>query len=235
MTYNVNMLVTESYYIANIVSRDFETPTGQQISDGVNILNDLLGDKTIEDRYIPYSMAYELTALTGVTEYFVPNLTGVDTYTFFIGNVRYHTVNQQRDQFFGSGRNVNIASLPFLWHSERAVGGMNIYVFPVPVQNFPVEIWGKFALNSVTQFQDLSIILDRFWINFIKYELAVRYCTEYGYMVPPRVEKQLQTYYQAIGRQSTTTDLRQTKLSTLGNTQGINWGYVNFSQGWQPY
>ncbi len=235
MSYSVQKLVAESYYISNIVSREFETVSGQQSTDGVSILNDLIADKTIEEQYIPYAQEHTMTALQGVSEYFIADLIGVNTYTFFIDSVRYQTVNQQREQFFGSGRNVNITSLPFIWHSERELGGSRLFVFPIPSQNFPVVIWGQFSLSSVTQFQDLELTLDRFYINFLKYELAVRLCNEYGYNVPPRVEKQLQTYYQVIGSQSNTMDLRQKTLSTLGNTQGINWAYINLGQGYTPW
>lgn len=234
MSYTTQQLVTNSYYIANIVSRDFETVSGQQASDGVSILNDLIADKTIEQQYIPYSQSYTMNATMGVTEYFISNLIAVNTYTFFIGDVRYQTINQQRSQYFGSGRNINIDSLPFIFHIERKLGGATLFVYPVPNQNFPIEIWGQFSLSSVTQFQDLSLTLDRFYINFLKYELAVRLCNEYGFDVPPRVEKQLQTYYQVVSEQSNTVDLRQKKLSSLGNTQGINWGYVNLGLGWTP-
>ena len=235
MAYPTQLLIANAYYTSNIVSRDFETVSVPQIADGLGILNDLIGDKTIEERYIPYSRNYTLTTAVGDDTYFIPDLIDVDTYTFFIGSVRYQTKNQHRNQFFGSGRNVNITSLPFIWHSERRVGGADLYVFPVPSQAFPVEIWGTFALSEVTQFQDLSLTLDRFYINYLKYELAVRLCNEFGYNVPARVEKQLQTYYQVIGKQSSPMDLTQSKISTLGNTQGINWGYVNLGRGYTPY
>lgn len=234
MTYLVSQLVTNAYYISNIVSREFETPTGQQMSDGLNILNDLLADKTINSALTPHTTQYLFTALPGVYQYFIPNLIAIETIAFFIDSVRYQMRNQQRQDYFGSFRQVNIETLPFNWHLERVLGGANLFLYFVPNQDYPMEVWGTFALASVTEFQDISLTLDLYYINYLKYELAVRLCKEYGYMIPPMVTEQLDSYVQWIASQSNTMDLKMQKLSTLSGGAAINYAVVNLSGGWLP-
>lgn len=235
MAYLTSELVANAYYIANIVSREFETVTGQQASDGLNILNDLLADKTANNSMIPYTDRYTFTATAAQSTYFVPNLIYADVFTFFINDIRYETRNQQRQDFFGSFRATAIQSLPFNWHAERKLGGTNIYLYFVPNTAYPMEIWGQFSLSSVTQFQDLSLTLDRYYINFLKYELAVRLCKEYGYNVPPAVNEQLEEYYRWIGSSTNTVDLKMQKLSSLTTGSAINYAIVNLSGGYIPY
>lgn len=232
MAYLASELITNSFYISNIVSRDFEVPTGSQMANGLSMLNDILADKTINSSLIPYSDKLNMVATPGLDNYFIENLIYIETFTFFIDAVRYQTRNQQRQDFFGSFRQVNINSLPFNWHTERELDGSRLYLYFVPDTNFPMEIWGQFRLASVTQFQDLELTLDRFYINFLKFELAVRLCKEFGYNAPPLVEKQLQDYYQWISNQSNTIDLKTQKLSTLTGGAAINYGMVNLSGGW---
>lgn len=234
MAYLTSKLITNAYHVSNIVSREFETPTGQQMSDGLDVLNDLLGDKTINSSLIPYSNNLNFNAVIGQQEYFIDDLIYAETVTFFIDDVRYQTRNQQRAEYFGSFRAMNIESLPFNWHVERTLGGARLFFYFLPSQAFPIEIWGQFRLSQVTEFQDLSLTLDRFYINYLKFELACRLCKEFGYTVPANVNEQLTTYIKWISSQSNTMDLRQQKLSTLNNGTAINYAIVNLSGGWVP-
>ena len=84
MAYSANELISNAYYIANIVSREFETPSGQQLSDGLNILNDLIADKSANNSMISYSAKYEFNAVAATSEYYVPGLLYADTLTFYI-------------------------------------------------------------------------------------------------------------------------------------------------------
>jgi len=234
MVYLTSTLVDNAYYISNIVSREFETVSGTQASDGLNTLNDIIADKTINNSMIPYTDRYTFTAVPGQEAYPIPGLIYADTFTFFINSVRYQTRNQQRKDFFGSFRATDITSLPFNWHAERNLGGSTIYLYFLPDSNFPLEIWGEFALSQVTEFQDLELTLDRFYINYLKFELAVRLCKEYGYVVPPAVQEQLNEYYRWINATTNTVDLKQQKLSTLSGGTAINYAIVNLSGGWVP-
>lgn len=232
MAYTTLQLINNAYYESGIVSRGFETVTGQQATDGLQFLNDIIEDKTIDKGLIPYYTEYDFFAVIGQEKYFIPNLIDIDTFVFYINTVRYQTQPRGRRDYFGTSRADNIQSLPGSWHMERCFQGANLYIYFVPSQNFPLTIWGHFRLQEVAINQDLSLTLDRFYINYLKFELAVRLCAEYNYSVPPGVEKQFLAYEDGIKKRSGPLDLNLTKLSSLQRRGGLNYGQVNIGHGW---
>lgn len=234
MAYLTSNLVTDSYYLSGIVSRDFENVTASQITDGLNALNDIISERTVDESTIPYTDKYTFNAVQGTSEYYIENLIDIDTFTFFIGSVRYQTRNQQRQDYFGSFRPMGIQSLPLNWHMERELGGARLFLYFVPDTNYPLEIWGSFRLLQVTLFQDLSLTLDRFYTNFLKFLLAQRLCDIFGYKVPQNVVAQLEKYYEWIDSTTNVMDLKTQKISSLGGSGAINWAVVSLNNGWWP-
>ena len=232
MAYTTLQLINNAYYESGIVSRGFETVGGQQANDGLQFLNDLIADKTVENGLIPYYQDYNFNAITGQEKYFIPDLITIDTFVFYIDTVRYQTENRARREYFGTSRADNIQSLPGSWHMERCFGGANLFIYFKPNEAFPLTIWGQFRLEQVVINQDLSLTLDRFYINYLKFDLAARLCAEYNYTVPPGVAKALANYEDSISKKSGPMDLRLIKLSTLQRRGGINYGIVNLGHGW---
>jgi hypothetical protein len=75
--------------------------------------------------------------------------------------------------------------------------------------------------------------LERFYINYLKYALAVRLCAEFNYTVPPRAEKQLLTYEELISKRSAPMDLTNESISTLTDqNEFISYANVNIGRGW---
>lgn len=157
MTYTTNELITGAYHASGVVSREFETVSGGQISDGLKWLNDILTEKRVDDGMIPYETTYNFKSQVGVEKYFIPNLIQIDTLTFFLQDVRYQMVYTARNEYFGSTRVENVDSLPNQWFFERQVGGGNLYIYFKPDRNYPVQIHGAFSLKSVELQQDLSL------------------------------------------------------------------------------
>lgn len=232
MAYTTLQLINNAYYESGIVSRGFETPSGQQANDGLQFLNDLIADKTVENGLIPYYDQHDFTAVIGQERYFIQDLISIDTFVFYIDTVRYQTENRARREYFGSSRADNIQSLPGSWHMERCFGGANLYIYFKPNIAFPLTIWGQFRLEQVVINQDLSATLDRFYINYLKFDLAARLCAEHNYSVPPGVAKALANYEDSISKRSGPLDLRLIKLSSLQRRGGINYGQVNLGHGW---
>ena len=232
MAYTTLQLINGAYYDSGIVSRGFETVSGSQANDGLQFLNDLIADKTVENGLIPYYEEHNFTAVIGQERYFIENLIEIDTFVFYIDSVRYQTENRARREYFGTSRADNIQSLPGSWHMERCFGGANLYIYFKPNQAFPLTIWGQFRLSEVTINQDLSLTLDRFYINYLKYDLAARLCAEFNYAVPPGVTKALNRYEDSISKKSGPMDLQIRKLSSLQRRGGINYGQVNLGHGW---
>lgn len=243
MAYTVSNLISGAYNLSGIVSRDFEQISAPQLDLGLESLNDLLGEATAESGLIPYYKQYDFVSIAGQEVYFIPNLIEIDTFVFFIDQVRYATLGNQRQNYFGSPRAENILSLPFNWHMERTfipgagpgpVGaGVNLYVYFKPNQAYPMTIWGLFGLAAANFNDDLSLIYDRFYISYLRYALAERICDDYSYIVPNNITDRLAMMKASISKSSAEMDLTQNTISTVGEDNGgMNYGQVNLGHGW---
>jgi hypothetical protein len=233
MAYSALTLITRAWYLSGIVARNLEEPSGDQITDGLFLLNSLLEFKSTDMRLIPYFKRYAFTLTAGEEEYFIPNLLEMELFTFTISDVRYSTIPQGRVRYFGSPRANNIQSLPFNWRLEREKGGSRLYIYYLPQDNYPAELSGKFGLTDVTLYQDLDTVYDGFYIEYLRYALADFMCDEYEIMFDPDKKKRLMTYEKKL-QDVSPPDLALTKMSCLQSDTGINYADVNLGRGWRP-
>ena len=233
MAYTTTQLITNAWYLSGVVARGLEIVDGAQITEGLNLLNALLAIKTANNRLIPYYTFYSLNLITNQESYFIPNLISIETITFNIEDVRYSMLKMSRKPYFGSARVDAIDALPFSWHVERSVGGATFYVYYLPSDTYLCKIWGKFSLAEVALGQDLSLTLDLFYIEYLRYALAEYICADYNITFQPQSMSKL-TEYEQIITDISPIDLSMTKLSTLQSNFDINWGDVNIGKGWRP-
>lgn len=233
MAYTVTKLITNSYYLSGILARNLQTITGDQLFDGLDLLNAWIAIKSANLRLIPYFSKFDFTAVIGQERYFIPNLISVETFTFFIGPVRYSMLPQKRVTYFGSGRIENIESLPYSWHIERRFGGADLFIYFLPNINYPLEITGKFSLSSVSVNQDLSLTLDLFYIEYLRYGLAEQLCAEYNIPLQPQAYQRLKEIEKII-TDIAPPDLQMQKMSSLQEHVGFNYADVNIGRGWRP-
>ena len=234
MAYTVTKLITNAWYLSGIVGRILETVSGDQISDGLDMLNDLLGMQSANIGLVPYYTVYHFNAVTGQESYPIPNLLEIDSLTFNIGPVRYSMLEQNRTEYFGSGRVDNINALPFNYHFERGLNEGIIYVYFLPADNYPMTVVGKFGLNNAALNTDLLTIYDRFYITYLRYALTEYICGEYNVNMTPSNEKKLRAFENQINNSIAPLDLTIQKLSTMPGRNGIAWADVNIGRGWRP-
>lgn len=233
MAFNAAKLISEAYYLSGIVARNNETVSGSQLTDGLSALNSLLSLKSINGRFIPYYQTYEFNTVIGQERYFIANLIEFDALTFNIGDVRFPNNNVKRKRYFGSGRADNINSLPVTRHFERTKGGGYIYLYFKPDQVYPIKLIGKFGLTEVEADDDLETVYDRFYIDYLTYELARRLCASNAMSLPPQTKEILDEYTQQL-RDLMPLDLSMQKNSTLQRRTGFNYADANIGRGWRP-
>lgn len=233
MVYPTTQLISEAFYTSGIVSRTFQQVDGDQVGTGLAKLNEILSDTAIEDDMIPYfTSAYDFYAVAGQEMYFIPNLSKIETLTFFINTIRYQMSKVSQDLYYGSARAENVKSLPYHWHCERCLNGSNLFIYFFPDTNYPMQLTGLFRLQNVTLDQDLALSLDQYYINYLQYRLADRLCTAYNFEPPAGLAKQLLQYQQMISKRSSPMDLKINKISTFNSGNSINYGQVNLGRGW---
>lgn len=227
-------LISNAYYLSNIVSRDEETVAGSQLADGLRMLNDILSEKSMSGRHIPYYGHSTLNTVKGQEEYDVPDLIVTDAVTFNIGEVRYSMRRRHRKFYFGSPRVDNIESLPYSYHPERIKGGTRLYLYFLPVDVYVVKITGKFALTQLAADDELSDTLDNYYVSYLTYKLAKRLCDFYDITFS---QQKMQTLMELEDQLNDISpqDLSIKKMSTLTNkVSGYNWADVNIGRGWRP-
>lgn len=232
MAYTTTQLITGSYYESGVVSREFETVSGSQIGDGLLWLNDIITEKSVDEGMVPYETTYSANFVVGQETYYIPNLIQVDTLVFFLDQVRYAMKYTKRNDYFGSSRVENIQTLPFEWYFERQLGGGNLYIYFQPDQNYPMQLHGIFLQPPVALGQDLTLQFDQFYITYLRYALADRICSEFAYVTPPNVIRQLSKYEAWINKNSRILDVSIHKTSTLQKRGSLNYAFINLGHGW---
>lgn len=236
MAYTAQTVITKALYRAGITAQGFSAPTLDEINEGLDSLNDLFSEKTVEDSLNPYYTEYDLTVSPGVESYFIPNLIEIETLTFVINSIRYGVRKTGRNKYFGAPRANNISSLPFSWHLERATGGATLFLYWLPQSAYDFTLWGKFSLMSdVTLSTDLSQFYDRFYIAYLKNAaLPKRLCLDFNMPIPANVTEADREYNQIMSHQISPMDLSMQKVSTLNVSFIYDYQYANLGNGFLP-
>ena len=234
MAYTTRELITRAYYLSQIVGRGYQVVSGDQITDGLFLLNALLNYKRTDLRLIPYFTRYEFDTVVGQEEYFIDNLLYVDAMTFNIGEVRYSMREMTRKEFFNTPRVDNIENLPFSYRAERELDGTRLFFYFLPGGVYQMKLSGKFALLPVTLDQDLSLTYDSFYIEFLRYELAKEICDYYGNTMPEAALAKYEEMRKKLMEVSP-TDLSIQKRTYFSKGPFMDWQTVNIGRGWYPF
>lgn len=234
MPYTARTLITRSWYLSGIVARNLQVVTGDQIQDGLMLLNALLDWKSYELDLIPY-WTYDTSIYTVANQetYFIPNCLAIESVTFNDDVVRYPTDPASRHQYFASGRIDNIAALPFNYYFNRSLGGGTLYLYFLPQAVYQLKIMAKFGLSEVTLDEDLLTVYDPAYVEYLRYALAQYMCSEYGILFNPESMKILDAIRVQLMDVSP-PDMSTIKSSILTEGCGINYGDVNIGKGWRP-
>jgi len=249
MAYLAQTLITRSWFLSGIVSRNLQSVTGDQIQDGLDMLNSLLDFKQIDTSLIPYWQYIQLNAVVNQEYYFLPFVAEIESLTFNLNVVRYPMNYVTRRNYYGSARVDNIDTLPYSWNYNRALGGGNLALYFLPSQTFPLKMMAKIFLTDVTLQTDLTNIseivpytfinssnqgYDTGYIEYLRYELANYMCSEYGILFNPESAKILQSMRRTLMYVSPPdlSIVKTTVLASNGQT-GFNYGDVNIGRGWR--
>lgn len=226
-------LIANAYYLSGILSRDFETISDTQAVDGLGILNDILAEKSISSALIPYYTQTTYNGTQGEKEFTIPGLVNETDVTFFIDNVRYKMIRDSQQRFWGDSRVEDISSLPFHYYSQRALGGMQFYLYFTPDQAYEFQITGKFKIETLDLDVDTALFLDRFYVSYLKYKLAKRLCDFYGHQFPPQLMPDLKGLEAQLNKM-VGVDLTIEKPSNFSRGGDFNYGQANLGKGWEP-
>ncbi len=233
MAYTALQLITRAYYLSQVVSRQLQTPTGEQITDGLYLLNADLDYKSTDLRLIPYFKRYEFDTVQGQEDYYIPDLLFVDNLTFNIDTVRYSLIENTRHEYFAGPRVDNIQSLPYSYRVERELDGLRIYLYFVPEAVYQMKLSGKFRLDNVTLNTDMSLTYDAYYLEYLRYSLAKMICEEWGTTFPDESKAKLMAMEKKLMEVSP-PDLSLSKRGYFNGGPVWDWQTINLYRGFLP-
>lgn len=233
MAYTALQLITRAYYLSQVVSRGLQTVSGEQITDGLFLLNADLDYKSTDIRLIPYFQRYEFDTVQGQEEYFIPSLLYVDSLTFNIDSVRYPLIENTRKEYFAGPRVDNIQSLPYCYRVEREVDGARIFLYFEPEAVYQMKLSGKFRLTNVLLETDMSLTYDEFYIEYLRYSLAKLICEDYGVTFPDESKSKFMSMQKKLMEVSP-PDLSIQKRGYFGGSPAWDWQMINLYKGFLP-
>ncbi len=232
MAYTALELITRAYYLSQVVSRDLQTLSASQVTDGLYLLNADLDYKSTDLRLIPYFDRFSFNTVQGQEEYFIDNLVYMDSLTFNINTTRFSLLEFNRREYFAVPRIEDVQSLPYCYRIEREKGGARIFLYFVPSQVFVMKMSGKFSLTDVALNTDMSVLYDNFYIEWLRYSLAVRICEEYGASVPDATRMKYMEMTKKLMDVSP-QDLSIQKRGYFNGSPALDWQLINIP-GWVP-
>jgi hypothetical protein len=233
MAYTARQLVSESYYLSNVVSRGFETVSGEQLTDGINGLNKVLSWQSVNSDLIPYYKKEALTLVVGQEKYSVAHLLSVDTLFYYLGSVRIPIPVLTRRDYENRCRVEGVNTIPIMAYLERSKGGSDLYIYFPPDQVYTTYYIGKFGLDSVTADTDMTTVYDLFYINYLEYYLAKYLALRNGSEVDVSLEKELEVMKSKINGISN-PDYTMRKKNCFSGQNAFGWGDVFIGRGWRP-
>jgi hypothetical protein len=250
MPYTAQELITRSWFLSGIVARNLQVPTGDQIENGLQILNSLLDFMQIRTDLIPYYQYVEFPCVPNQEFYFLPYVALIESLTFNLSVVRYPMGGVSRTNYYGSARVDNISTLPYSYNYDRGLGGGNLAIYFLPDSNYMLKAMVKLFLTDVTLTTDMMNIsemvpytfinsanqgYDTGYMEFLRYKLSSMMCEEYGVEFNPQAMKTLMSYQRTLMYESP-PDLSIHKMSNLQSERSgaMTWAQVNLGRGWVP-
>lgn len=236
MAYTARNLINGAYYLSGVVARDLQEVSGDQVLNGLHLLNEILAVKAVDIKLVPFHREIQFDAVPYQEKYFVKGLISIENVTFLKNSVRFPMANLSRNKYFGSGRVEEINSLPLQWRAERTTGGTDLYLYFRPDQNYPIKIWGKFMLDEVSLGDDLSAIFEMNYLCYLRYKLAESICGDYNITFQPQSAQKLAELERLLPSISPVDLSFTNKISVLSSRgSSMNWAFVNLGNGWVPY
>lgn len=226
-------LIVDAWYLSGIVAREFEEVTGAKMTDGLTLLRDILEEKAINGIYIPYYSHAEFDTVPGQETYDIDGLIDLRAFTFNIGTVRYSMRRDTQKRYFDTGRVDDIDSLPFHYYAERQLNGMRLYLYFLPSEVFKMKITGKYKFLEIDLDSDIEDQVDKYYISYLKYELAKRMCDFYGYPFDRQKEETLSVLQNKVAN-LVGTDMSINKDTAFGRRGAFRYGQANLGRGWEP-
>jgi hypothetical protein len=188
-----NDLIVGSLYLIGELGVG-ETPDAFMLSNGLELINELLNKFSADSIYIPYLTTINFTFTVGQDTYsisdIVPaNITSDRIVDLSLANytvpgtdstaIVYPLRIINKATYYGVVRQTNLLARPGFIVLDKQATESFIIVYPVPDQPYPCSIQVKSMIDSLGN-QDSFGELPPYYYGFMKYALARKFMAYYG-------------------------------------------------------
>lgn len=181
-----------------------EAPSSSEASDGLEMLNDLIGSWSNDSMKIyvrslesfPLTTAYEYTIGTGATFNTTRPVQIVSAY-IRDGSTDYE-LTQKSDEDYARIQNKSLSGIPFFFNYDYGYPTGKIKLYPAP-QGYTLFLLMEKELSGFSTLNE-EVSLPPGWERALKYNLAVELAPEFGAQLPPEVSEIARTSKGAIQR-----------------------------------
>lgn len=229
MSYTVTQMISDAFFEAVIVARGAKTLTEENLATGLQYFNEVLGRTLIDEAIVPFYKKHEFNLLENIESYDIPYLISVETFDFFLNDVRFPLAKNDFRQYWGASKATNVDTLPNQYLCQRILGGAKASVSPNPSQTLPAVIWGTFGLTDATYNEDLREVYDVYYITYLRALLANMLCLAYGQEMPQKLATHLAEYDKLIRKRSAPLDLTMNVINPFNNRGGYSYVMANLA------
>lgn len=230
----LDQLISGAYYESGIVARGLQAVSGPQASDGLDLLNEILVEKSMDSVFLPYYTEFHETLVPNQESYFIAGLRELASLTFNIGNTRFPLDEQGIIEYNATGRVDNVSALPATYYLQRELGGIRIKLYPLPSSNYELNILGKFDYPQIQNYNvDLTETFDAFQILYFKFKLAYRLLLFNKQPIPQELKNQLDNLERRFHDLSS-SDWSIKKVSMFNAGYSPNYMQAALKDGWRP-
>lgn len=200
--YTVRQLVSESYYLTNIVARDNEVVSGTQSALGLLLLNTIIDFSRTDKQIIPFWENKSYSTATGVSKYYIKNLSSIENITYLNGSEIIPLRMLNSSEYYDSTLSTNNTGDTGAYYAERLSGGTNIILVNTPASDSTMYIHGKFACIELEFTSNLLDYFELGYIEYLTYKLADSICIRNNIETPVNILKSISDYRAIISSSS---------------------------------
>lgn len=175
-----NDIIVRAFYLIGEVSPN-ETPTSDQVLEGLYYLNDLFDHFASLGIYIPFISELSFTMTPGKDKYTISNILSsdilferiveLDFVNVIRNEISYPLRIINRAELFQNSRLTNLEARPGYVILERRSLESELHFYPVPAFAYECKVRAKFMLDHVELFDTFDEV-PPYYNRFLRYALA---------------------------------------------------------------
>ncbi len=196
---NVRLLIQQAYRWAEILAEDGETASATQLNTGLNLLNKILRQISIDGYEIPLLTSEIVNLVKGSNELNLVGWTKLIKLQYDLGGIKQNIPLVSLNDYRNADSIVTAVGTPYIGYAQRTPTGILLQVFFAASIAYTTYLNGYKTLTNVT-IDDSFTDIEEFMADYLELQLARNLQTIYQLKVNPFLAEQLEIYLTKFNR-----------------------------------